>query len=427
MKRFKRLSLETLEHRELPATFGIPWADPNRITVSFAPSGTPIGQSTSSLETLLGPNQTEWQTEILRAFQTWAVHVNINFGLVRDEGLSFMSGGAFQGDLRFGDIRIGAARLSSDVYANTAPPNTFSAMAGNVVLNTSKGINIGGTGGKADLFTIMLHEAGHALGIANSPNKTSVMYESYAGQRKGLAAEDIASLQQLYGVRSADPFDRTAANDTRQTASALPFYGIGSLGVFGAAGDITTMSDVDWYQFTPVAANMSVRLRTNGVSLLTAQVRIVDAQGREIAAARSANPLNGDLSLSLTNLDTRSKYFISVAAERTDVFAIGAYQLAVATDAVFSTVNYAANLDYLSFTPPENHTNNTISTATPLLSLSSSVNARVDALVVGKLLDSTDVDFYSITAPASSSSAPLVLAVSVWGTEGRVINPTMEV
>ena len=106
--------VESLEGRAVPATFGVPWADPSRLTLSFAPDGTSIAAHTSSLFQTLGAQQPTaiWEREILQAFQTWAVQANINIGLVNDGGDAFGTAGPPQHDPRFGDIRVGAQAMA---------------------------------------------------------------------------------------------------------------------------------------------------------------------------------------------------------------------------------------------------------------------------------------------------------------------------
>src|SRR6266446_3308719 len=84
----RRPSLELLEDRRLPATFGLPWPDPQHLTLSFAPDGTAAGSAPSVLGQTLNALMptTTWQLDILRAFQSWAVLGNINIGLVSDNG-----------------------------------------------------------------------------------------------------------------------------------------------------------------------------------------------------------------------------------------------------------------------------------------------------------------------------------------------------
>src|SRR4051794_11708132 len=105
---------EPLEDRCLPSTFGIPWADPGRLTLSFAPDGTATKAGPSSLFQKLGGTGTTaaWQREVLRAFQSWAAQANINISIAADGGQALGTRGAVQGDSRFGDIRISAAPIA---------------------------------------------------------------------------------------------------------------------------------------------------------------------------------------------------------------------------------------------------------------------------------------------------------------------------
>ncbi len=103
----RTLGVEELEPREVPATFGTPWPDGEHLTLSFAPDGTAIGSAPSDSFAALGPDA---RLAVLRAFQAWAVHANVNVGLVSDSGAAFGTGGAVQGDPRFGDVRVGGAR-----------------------------------------------------------------------------------------------------------------------------------------------------------------------------------------------------------------------------------------------------------------------------------------------------------------------------
>src|SRR5262249_15156351 len=135
MQRTQLPRVEQLEDRTLPANFGFPWPNPGQITVSFVPDGTSLGGSwatangpvsatgqSSLFSTLNGKMPVSvWQGEVLRALQTWANEVNINLVVVPDSGDPFGTTGIQQGDPRFGDIRIGAAPLSSSLLAMSVP------------------------------------------------------------------------------------------------------------------------------------------------------------------------------------------------------------------------------------------------------------------------------------------------------------------
>lgn len=52
-----------------------------------------------------------------------------------------------------------------------------------------------------DFFSVAVHEVGHSLGLAHSPNKQSVMYPYYTQYRSSsftLPPDDIAAMYQLY-------------------------------------------------------------------------------------------------------------------------------------------------------------------------------------------------------------------------------------
>lgn len=52
------------------------------------------------------------------------------------------------------------------------------------------------------LTSVVMHELGHSLGLAHSPDRGALMWPYYAGVR-GLSAHDIAGIQALYGAPSA--------------------------------------------------------------------------------------------------------------------------------------------------------------------------------------------------------------------------------
>src|SRR4051794_38408126 len=123
MPKPRPLALEQLEDRCTPATSGVAWPDGQHLTLSFAPDGTQLGNYQNNLfHTLnaVAPTAT-WEREILRAFETWAANANVNVGVVADGGQALGTGGAVQGDGRFGDIRVGAAPMAAGtLITNTA-------------------------------------------------------------------------------------------------------------------------------------------------------------------------------------------------------------------------------------------------------------------------------------------------------------------
>jgi hypothetical protein len=104
--------LESLDGRIVPAVFGNPWPVSN-LTLSFAPDGTGVNGSANQLSQTFSAIPADlWQSEVLRAFQTWALNANVNIGLVPDGGQPFGTPGSPQGDTRFGDVRVAAVPLA---------------------------------------------------------------------------------------------------------------------------------------------------------------------------------------------------------------------------------------------------------------------------------------------------------------------------
>src|SRR5262249_52776428 len=150
-----------------------------------------------------------------------------------------------------------------------------STWAGDVVLNTRYRFGIGSQS-DYDLFSVLLHEAGHVFGLGDSSTLSSVMYSNYNGVRAGLDAPDVAALQSLYGPRQPDAFDAKQSNGSLQSATPL-----GPLSA-PVVGDISTLDDTDWYKFTvpdssASAGTVYVQLRTSGISLLVPSLTIYDS------------------------------------------------------------------------------------------------------------------------------------------------------
>src|SRR5439155_12617913 len=287
MKRQKltrRLFAEQLETREVPATFGVPWPDPQHLTVSFAPDATSANGSANALFQTLNahsPTTAAWQTEILRALQTWAVQANINIGIVSDGGQAIGTSGSLQSDTRFGDIRVAAIPEGPGALAITSPVDMLAGTrSGDILLNSAANLNIGGGPLQYDLYSVALHEAGHALSIGDSLDINSPMFEAYQGVRTGLTPGDIANLRALYGSRLADQYEGTAGNSTIASATKMKDPAV--------QADITTNGDVDVYEYKMpgyAGSSVTVRVQTAGVSLLTPKLTVYDANGNLVASA----------------------------------------------------------------------------------------------------------------------------------------------
>jgi hypothetical protein len=406
----KRLSVEHLEPRLTPAWF-VPWPNPEHLTLSFVPDGTDVSGTPSNLFASMGPNTALWEREILRAYQTWAIQTNINIGVVADNGAPLGTAGLAQGDPRFGDIRI-AERPLTPIAGNLDLADTASSdqingtWAGDLLFNSNYTLIPSASMGQYDLYSVVLHEAGHSFGLPDNPgDPNSVLYPLYA-YHTGLSPEDIAAIQAMYGVRTPDAFQGTTGDNTLATAFNLT-----------ANGNLTTISaDMNgkpqFFQFTtPSVASginaLTVNLNAAGISLLTSSVTILDANGNPVASTITTDPLNNNLSISLPNYNPSTTYYVEVQGADSSVFSYaGAYTLQLA----YST-SYGNSFGLGSvYTNTDAGSNNTLATAQVLGASSSTQTASY--AVVGTLASATDTHWYQIT-PIMSNGGTGTLTIGV--------------
>ena len=142
-------------------------------------------------------------SEILRAFQEWAKYVEISFAPVpgpnysRTVNLLFAAGS--HGDMYPFD---GPGRVLAHTFY-PSPPNP-ETIAGDLHLDDDELWTVDPNQGypAVDVFSVVLHELGHALGLGHSDVPGSVMYPYYRSAT-GLTPEDIRAIRELYAARSA--------------------------------------------------------------------------------------------------------------------------------------------------------------------------------------------------------------------------------
>jgi hypothetical protein len=284
MKRRTRLTVERLDTRNLPASFGVPWADPTHLTASFVPDGTQSAGAASNLNAALDLQMPRavWQGTILRALQTWADAARINVGLVSDSGVPIGAPGATQADPRFGDIRFAGLPMTSDALGEAVPPDPVlsGTLAGDVFFNTTA------TFDQATLYKVALHEIGHALGMDGSTNPHSIMFDTI-GTSSTLIPADVRSLRAMYGAPAAEKIEPPTGNPRFPTATRIPLPAEfdGSTPLF-AFGTINGPHDVDTYLLrglTDDTGAITIRLQTAGISLAMPRLTVYDGTGTLLA------------------------------------------------------------------------------------------------------------------------------------------------
>ncbi len=196
------------------------------VTYSLMGSGIAIDERNSegvgfngTSDLLSGFLPSGFEDQIDLAFGAWSAIADINFMKVTDSGLSFNLTGAT------GDIRIGGHTFdgAGGVLAHGFfPPANGASAAGDIHLDSEEPWKIGFGGTGFDIFTVLAHEIGHAIGLdhVSVGVATALMNPIYTEAFSGLQADDIAGAQFIYGI---------------PLPAALPLFG-GALAVIGVLG-----------------------------------------------------------------------------------------------------------------------------------------------------------------------------------------------
>ena len=137
------------------------------------------------------------ESAIERALGEWAKYVQVNFTATSDAAgdrtLAILFASGAHGD--------GYPFTSPSVLAHTfyPVPTDPEPIAGDMHFNDAVNWKIGTD---VDVFSLALHEAGHALGLGHSDNPNAVMYPYYR-MHTALSGDDIAAIRELYAQRDS--------------------------------------------------------------------------------------------------------------------------------------------------------------------------------------------------------------------------------
>lgn len=253
------------------------------------------------------------QSEVQRAMNEWARNVAVVFqpgssaAAVRTIYIKFVSGA--HGDSYPFDGPGGT--LAHTYYPVPVNPESI---AGDMHLDADENWH---AGGDVDIYSVALHELGHAIGLAHSDKPGDVMYPYYR-RGVGLSANDIAAALSLYG---APPSSVTAPPPVSIPAPALHLSinpvsssAAASVALTGTIGGGAAPWSVQWQSDQGYAGKGSVTSAgawtASGISLLTGanNITVTGYDANHAAASQSlvvnktatSAPVSGGAPISVT-------------------------------------------------------------------------------------------------------------------------------
>ncbi|MCF6254608.1 MAG: matrixin family metalloprotease [Thiomicrorhabdus sp.] len=182
-----------VENENIP-TWGVNnrLGDGASISYSFADWNYSCGRE-SSCFSLTDFMPTGYQEVIGSAFDAWADVSNLSFNQVADQSGDIVLGGEFIDGV---GSELAHAGIGVNDFSNGTETISYIS-SGFVHFDSDEPWSLDGS--ERDLYSVALHEIGHALGLDHSDDSSALMYRLYTGTNS-LQEDDIAGIQYLYGA-----------------------------------------------------------------------------------------------------------------------------------------------------------------------------------------------------------------------------------
>lgn len=140
--------------------------------------------------------------------------------------------------------------------------------------------------GTLSLYTLALHEIGHALGLGHEDDFDTIMNSYDAPSITDLTSDELAGIVAIYGSKGGAPTTPTTPTDDYAGSTATS----GTLAVGGSvSGSIESASDSDWFRVT-LTAGTTYRINLTGVTLADTWLVLRNSSGTQLTLDYNSGP-----------------------------------------------------------------------------------------------------------------------------------------